>query len=41
MLHDGQQLDVRESHVDDVVGELVRHLAIAQGAVVVRLHAPP
>ena len=30
MLRDGQQLDVREAEVRDVVGELARDLAVAQ-----------
>ena len=33
MLHDRQQLDVREAEVGDVVGELVGELAVREGAV--------
>ncbi len=41
MLHHRQQLDVREAEVRDVVGELVRELAVAQRAVVLERVAAP
>ncbi len=41
MLHHRQQLDVRESEIGDVVGELVGELAVAQRAVALEWVAPP
>ena len=41
MLHDRQQLDVREAEVERVVGELLRELAVGERAVVLERVAPP
>ncbi len=41
MLGDGQELDVREAHLEGVVGQLGGDLAIAQGAVALFRHAHP
>jgi hypothetical protein len=41
VLHHGHELHVREAHFDDVVAELMRHLAVRERAVVLVWHAAP
>ncbi len=40
MLHHGQELDVGEAHLGNVVRELVGQLAVVQEAVALLGHAP-
>ena len=35
MLHDGHQLDVRETHLDHVIGQFQRHLAIVERTIAI------
>jgi hypothetical protein len=41
VFHHGQELDVREAHLDDVVRELVGQLAIVEEAIALLGHTPP
>jgi hypothetical protein len=41
MLHHGEELDVREAHLVDVVSELVRQLAVVEESIALFRHAAP